>query len=194
MKVADRGSQNVNLYFERITVMPKTDGSAPEAPTPAMLTLSQAAEYAGVSKTKLKSAMGNARFAAIFGSESGNVKITHFHPEVPDLIEIAPAALDAWKIEREKPAAGRRNVGPDKPRRYEVKFAANQLEAVTAALAPLGIEAPYVAYKSRAGKKRGAGASNEPEANAVGVNPEAPATPREAAPVKIEEISDLVSA
>lgn len=138
--------------------MPETNGSAPEAPTPAMLTLSQAAEYAGVSKTKLKSALGNARFAPIFSGDA--VKVTHFHAEVPDLIEIAPAALDAWKAEREQPTAGRRNVGPDKPRRYEVKFAANQLEAVTAALAPLGIEAPYVAYKSRAGKKRGTGASN----------------------------------
>lgn len=174
--------------------MPGKNNGADEKPPIKMLTLSQAIEYAGVSKTKLKSALDHKRFnPSIFNSAT--VHVTHFHPEVPDLIEIDPAALDAWKIEREKPRERRLNVPADKPRRYEIKFPALQLEAVKAALAPLGIEVA-VAYKSRAGKKRGANAS-APEASAPSAEETNAPVVDANAPVQtvdLGEVGDLVSA
>lgn len=167
--------------------MPSNGKSASEKPAIAMLTLTKAAEYAGVPKAKIKSALIAPRFASIFGPESGNVRITHFHAEVPDLIEIAPAALDAWKAEKDKPRVGSQRVRGDKPRRYELRFLDAQLEAVRSALAPLGIEV-NVAYKSRAGKKRNASA---PEAASASNEPEAASAPTQ---IEIAEVGDLVEA
>lgn len=110
-----------------------------------MLTLSQAMTYTGLTKPRLKEVFANPRFASIF---DGAIKITHFHPEIPDLIEVSRAALDAWKVAKETKAVGTRATRNGQPRRYMVKFTDDRLSEVQAALEPLGLSVT-VAYQSR---------------------------------------------
>lgn len=154
-----------------------------EAPASAsaMLTLSKAAEYAGLTKMKLKAVIASTRFASIFNAET--VKITHFHPDVPDLIEIAPSAIDAWKIAKEIKASGSRSTRNGQPRRYELRFTDDRLNDVNAALAPLGIAAVPL-YKPK--KDRQAASAEAPAPSALEGMPTAVAD--------LIEAGDLVSA
>lgn len=111
-----------------------------------MLTLSQAMTYTGMSKPRLKDAFANPRFAGVF---DGAIKITRFHPEIPDLIEVSRASLDAWKVAKDTHAVGTRATRNGRPRRHMIDFTDNRLGEVQAALAPLGLSV-RVAYQRKA--------------------------------------------
>lgn len=82
-----------------------------------MLTLSQASAQYGIKKPALKALLTNSRYASIFSPE--NVKVTHFHPDVPDLIEVNPIAIDQYlEVKAHGGVAGKRFRTANKPRKY----------------------------------------------------------------------------
>ena len=161
-----------------------TEENAPETPKIEqgdMLTLSKAAEFAQISKAKMKAAIENTRFASIFRL-GDTVRVTHFHPDVPDLIEINRNAIEAWQVAKDQKTVGARATRNGQARRYELRFTDDRLAEVNAALAPLGLSvAP--AYKAKGKKAAEAPVAEQSGSEALGLS--------EVTPVVAE---DLVSA
>jgi hypothetical protein len=123
-----------------------------ETPTMTMLTFSQAASQYGIKKPELKRVLANSRYASIFTPE--NVKRTHYHDEVPDLIEISTTALDQYLEAKARGvnSIGNRATRNGRARKHNLYVPDTMLVDVQAALDAFADRGVYMktAYKAKA--------------------------------------------
>lgn len=122
-----------------------------------MFTLSQAVGYLKthdpkMNKAKLSVILSSPKNSAIFTADT--VKRTHFHDEVPDLVEIDQAALDAYLTAKASGAIAKRATRAGKPRKHTVYIpdaAAADVYASLNTFADRGVtyEAAYKARKAK---------------------------------------------
>ena len=106
-----------------VPVTPSTNGNGEETPqTETWFSVSEAADYAGRTKTTLRKALANEKFSSIFGNENAvkAVLSSGFEP----IVKIAKSAIDTWLEATQKNMGGvaTRKARSDLGRRYVVRI------------------------------------------------------------------------
>lgn len=127
-----------------------------EKPQMTMLTFSQAASYLAIKKPALKRIIESPKNSAIFNPDA--VKVTHFHDEVPDLIEIDQAALDAYTTAKASGKVGARATRSGKDRKWLQYLPDARIAEYQALMVANGFSEAKPAYKAKRAKTNAASA------------------------------------
>lgn len=98
-----------------------------------------------INKTKLRKIIANPKWGSIFTSDT--VKITHFHPEVEDLVQIEQSALDAYQGAKTEKLTGHRATRAGRDRKWIVYIPDARIEEYRSLTERAGFNAPVAAYK-----------------------------------------------
>jgi len=118
-----------------------------------MLTLSEAVNQLKqfdpkITKNKLRKILANPTYSSIFTPDT--VEVTHFHPEVEDLIRIEQTALDAYLGAKAAKLTGQRATRKGRDRKWLMYVPDTRLEEFRTLMERANFNAPVAAYKAKA--------------------------------------------